>query len=217
MAATPFFVTGDRAADEFLRTDPLALLIGMLLDQQIPMESAFAAPRRLADRLAEVGVPWRADRIAGTDPDDFLALFARKPALHRFPRAMAGRTRELCAVVARDHGGDAAALWRSAPDGATLVATLVALPGFGDEKARILVALLAKRFGVRPPGWAEACAPFGDEVPRTVADIDGPETLAAVRAWKKGQRAAGRSKADPTAPLRTAAPASGSTRGRANP
>ncbi|MBM3683090.1 MAG: Fe-S cluster assembly protein HesB [Actinobacteria bacterium] len=217
MAAPSFFVTGDADADAFLATDPLALVVGMLLDQQIPIESAFAAPRRLADRLAALDVAWEAGAIAAVDASVFLDVFGRRPALHRFPRAMATRVQAMCAAVAEDLDGDVARLWRTASDGATLHAALCALPGFGDEKARILLAVLAKRFGVRPSGWQDACAPFGDDQPRTVADICDPTSLQAVRAWKKAQRAAGRTKADPTAAVSTGAPGTGSTPGRAIP
>jgi len=186
-------ITGDPDADRLLNTDPLALLIGMLLDQQIPMEWAFMGPARLVDRL---GGPLDAARIADTDPDEFVELVRTKPALHRFPASMAKRIQDLCRHLVDVHDGDAAAVWRDVRSGAELLDRLRDLPGYGDEKARIFVAILAKRFGVRPPGWEEAAGPFADDTPRSVADIDSPEALTRVRDWKKAQKARGRSKAD---------------------
>ncbi|RMH75917.1 MAG: Fe-S cluster assembly protein HesB, partial [Actinomyces sp.] len=119
-----------------------------------------------------------------------------KPALHRFPASMAKRIQDLCRHLVDVHDGDAAAVWRDVRSGAELLDRLRDLPGYGDEKARIFVAILAKRFGVRPPGWEEAAGPFADDTPRSVADIDSPEALARVRDWKKAQKARGRSKAD---------------------
>jgi uncharacterized HhH-GPD family protein len=186
-------VTGDADVDALLNSDPLALLIGMLLDQQVPIEWAFAAPATLRRRLGE---GWGAEAIANRPVDELVATFCAKPALHRFPAAMARRAHALCEIVVDQYDGDASRIWSDAPSGAELVRRLRALPGFGAEKARIFAALLAKRFAVRPPGWEEAAAPFSDDKPRTVADITSPETLAAVRAWKRAAKASGRSKAD---------------------
>jgi uncharacterized HhH-GPD family protein len=186
-------VTGDADADALLNTDPLALLIGMLLDQQVPIEWAFAAPASLRRRLGE---GWGAGPIARRPVDELVAAFCAKPALHRYPAVMARRAHALCELVVDDYGGDAGRIWTGASSGTDLVRRLRGLPGFGEEKAKIFVALLAKRFGVRPPGWEEACAPFSDDQPRTVADITSPETLAAVRAWKRAAKQAGRSKSD---------------------
>lgn len=197
LTPTPLAVTGDPGADGLVNREPLALLIAMLLDQQIPIEQAFAGPARLASRL---GGPLRAEQIARADPDDFARIVSERPALHRFPRSMAGRIQTLCGVVAADLDGDAAGLWQDVTDGAELYRRLVALPGFGDEKARILIAVLGKRFGVRPDGWQEWSEPFSDDQPRSVADVDGPDALARVRAWKRAQRAAGRAKVDPPPP-----------------
>lgn len=194
---TPLAVTGDPDADALVAGDPLALLVAMLLDQQISIQLAFLGPARLRERL---GGRLDAGAIAWMDPIDFAEVVAAKPALHRFPRSMASRIQELCAHVASELEGDPARLWRGAPSGAELHRRLAALPGFGDEKARILLAVLAKRFGVRPPGWEAAAAPFGDDEPRSVADVDGPEALARVKAWKQRQRSAGRSKTDPPPP-----------------
>lgn len=186
-------VTGDPEADQLLTDDPLALLIGMLLDQQIPMEWAFAGPLKLRERM---GGRLDAAEIAATDPDTFTAIFKGPPALHRFPGSMGKRTQELCQYLVDQHGGDAATVWTGVDDGHELVRRVRALPGFGGEKSKIFTALLAKRFGVRPAGWEEAAAPFSDGEPRSVADIDSPENLQRVRAWKKMMKAQKKSKAD---------------------
>ena len=186
-------VTGDAEADALLVSDPLALLIGMLLDQQVPMEWAFRGPLRLKERL---GGTLDAGAIAAMPVDDVVAVFSAKPALHRFPGAMAKRTHALCAHLVEHYGGDAAHVWKDATSGEELFERLSGLPGFGAEKAKIFVALLAKRFGVRPRGWKEATAPFSDPTPRSVADIDSPDALARVREWKKAQKAAGKSMQD---------------------
>lgn len=185
-------ITGDPDADALLVADPLALVIGMLLDQQITMEMAFRGPARLRERLGALD----AAAIGAMPEDAFLAIFSEKPALHRFPGSMAARTQALCRYLADTYDGDAAAVWAGVRTGDELLARVRDLPGFGDEKAKIFVALLAKRFGVRPRGWQAACAPFSDDEPRSVADIDSPESLARVRAWKKAKKAAGKSKQD---------------------
>ena len=183
-------ITGDVDADRLLNTDPLALLIGMLLDQQVPMEWAFRGPATLLDRLGRLD----AATIAEMDPEAFVAPCRIKPAIHRFPNSMAGRIQDLCRHLLENHDGDAADVWEGAADGADLARRLRALPGYGAEKTKIFVAILAKRMGVAPKGWRAAAGPFADDVPRSVADIDGPETLQDVRAWKKAQKAAGKSK-----------------------
>jgi len=185
-------VTGDPAADHLLNTDPLALLVGMLLDQQVPMEWAFRGPATLVNRLGGLD----AGAVADMDPEAFLEACRAKPAIHRFPRSMAGRIQDLCRHLVDHHGGDAADIWRGASDGADLSRRLRALPGYGAEKTMIFVAILAKRMGVAPEGWEAAAGPFADDKPRSVADIDSPEALATVRAWKKAQKAAGKSKQD---------------------
>jgi len=184
-------VTGNAAADRLLNTDPLALLLGMLLDQQIPLEWAFMGPYRLAERL-EAGLDAR--NIAERDPDDFAALVRAKPALHRFPSSMANRMQSLCRHVVDRYDGDAAAVWAGAATGEELFRRLRHLPGYGDEKARILTAVLAKRFGVRPKGWEAQAGAFADGEPRSVADIDSLDALQRVRAWKKEQKARGKGK-----------------------
>ena len=185
-------ITGDADADLLLNTDPLALLVGMLLDQQVPMEWAFKGPATLLERLGRLD----ATAIAEMDPEAFLDACQTKPAIHRFPKSMAGRIQDLCRHVVDHHDGDAAAVWSGAADGADLAGRLRALPGYGAEKTSIFVAILAKRMGHRPDGWEAAAGPFADDVPRSVADIDGPEALATVRAWKKAQKAAGKTKQD---------------------
>jgi uncharacterized HhH-GPD family protein len=186
-------VTGNPDADELLNSDPLALLLGMLLDQQVPMEWAFRAPQRLKERL---GGDLDAGAIAAMDEAEVAAAFADKPALHRFPGSMGRRAHQLCRHLVAHHHGDAATVWAEAADGAELLARLCALPGFGEEKARIFVALLAKRMGVRPPGWEAAAGPFADPIPRSVADIDSRQSFDRVREWKKAQKAKGKGKAD---------------------
>jgi uncharacterized HhH-GPD family protein len=183
-------ITGDAKADRLLSDDPLALLIGMLLDQQVPMERAFTAPADLRDRL---GGRLDASAIAATDPEELAGIFRTKPSLHRYPASMAGRVQELCRVIAESYGGDAAAVWSSAPSGDELVETLKSLPGFGDQKARIFTALLGKQLGVRPPGWEKASAPYGERGSfRSVADIDSPAALAKVREHKRQMKAEAR-------------------------
>lgn len=184
-------ITGDAAADELLIQEPLALVIGMLLDQQVPMEWAFRGPRTLKERL---GGELDCAAIAAMSEDDVVAVFSAKPALHRFPGSMGKRTHALCQFLVDEYGGDAAVVWTGAKTGDDLVARVQSLPGFGLEKAKIFSALLAKRFGVQPLGWEVATSPFSDDSPRSVADIDTPEALQQVRAWKKAQKAAGKTK-----------------------
>jgi uncharacterized HhH-GPD family protein len=183
------YLSTEPEADRLLATDPLALLIGMLLDQQIPMERAFVAPYWLTQRLGTSRLD--AAELAGHDPEALAQVFATPPALHRFPGSMAGRTQQLCRVIAEEYGGDAAAVWRDAGSGAELVTRLGKLPGFGKQKAQIFAALLAKQFGVRPSGWQEATGGYGaDGVHRSVADITDPASLGKVREYKQQQKAA---------------------------
>lgn len=178
-------VTGDPDADALLASDPLALMIGMLLDQQVPMEWAFKGPLTLRGRLGALD----ARAIAAMEPEALEAVFKEKPALHRFPGSMGRRTHALCLALVDDYDGDASKVWTGASNGADLYARLTALPGFGADKAKIFMALLAKRFGVRPRGWEQAAAPFSDDTPRSVADVDSPEALERVRDWKRSQKA----------------------------
>jgi uncharacterized HhH-GPD family protein len=186
-------ITGDPAADKLLMTDPLALLLGMLLDQQVPMEWAFKGPSTLKARL---GGELDATAIAAMDPEDLVAVFVAKPALHRYPAAMARRAHELCAFLVEHYDGDAGAVWRGVRSGDELYRRVRELPGYGEEKSKIFLAILAKRLGKRPAGWEAAAAPFSDATPRSVADIDSPASLAKVREFKKLKKAQGKSKAD---------------------
>ncbi|MDQ3898427.1 MAG: Fe-S cluster assembly protein HesB [Actinomycetota bacterium] len=179
--------TGDPPADELLATDPLALLIGMLLDQQVPMERAFHSPYDLKERL---GGRLDAAEIAAMDAEELAAVFRGPPALHRYPASMAGRTQELCRALVERHGGKADRVWSNVETGQELLANLRALPGFGEQKARIFTALLAKRMGVTPPGWEDVAGPYARAGHYSVADIDGPDALAAVREHKKAMKAA---------------------------
>ena len=182
-------IAQDAAADELLGRDPLALLIGMLLDQQFPMERAFGAPRLLADRLGVDALS--AAFLAEADPEHLTSVFGGPPALHRYPGSMAGRTQELCRLLVARYDGRAESLWADAPDGATLLRRLQELPGFGAQKAKIFLALLGKQCGVTPPGWREAAGVYGEEGSRrSVADITGPESLAEVRRFKQEQKQA---------------------------
>jgi uncharacterized HhH-GPD family protein len=178
----------DPDADALLDRDPFALLVGMLLDQQFPMERAFAGPAGLARRLGVERLDPAA--IAAHDPEAFAALFVGPPALHRYPAAMAARAQALAAIVVDRYGGDATGLWRDAPDGATLVARLTTLPGFGRQKAQIFVALLGKQRGVTPPGWREAAGAYGEAGSfRSVADVVDGASLERVRAFKQAAKA----------------------------
>ncbi|WP_097234044.1 HhH-GPD-type base excision DNA repair protein [Streptomyces zhaozhouensis] len=171
-------------ADALLGRSPLAALVGMLLDQQVPMEWAFTGPYTLATRLGEDDLDAR--RIAAMDPEEFAALFSTKPAIHRYPTSMAKRVQELCRHLVTHYEADAGALTRGADSGAELLRRLHALPGFGRQKAQIFLALLGKRFGITPEGWREAAGPYGEEGSyRSVADITGPESLARVRESKQ--------------------------------
>jgi len=182
-------IAQDPAADELLSRDPLALLIGMLLDQQFPMERAFGAPRLLADRLGVDGLD--AARLADADADELTRVFQGPPALHRYPGSMAGRTQELCRLLVERYDGRAENLWVDAPDGATLLKRLNELPGFGAQKSKIFLALLGKQYGVPAAGWREAAGDYGLEGSRrSVADITGPESLTEVRAFKQEQKQA---------------------------
>jgi uncharacterized HhH-GPD family protein len=183
-------ITGDAAADQLLVTDPLALVIGMLLDQQVPMEWAFRGPATLRERLGALDCA----AIAAMPVEEVEAVFKAKPALHRYPGSMAKRTHALCEQVVAEYDGDAAKIWTGTSDPAELFRRIHALPGFGEEKAKIFLAILGKRLHVAPKGWEEYAAPFSDDNPRSVADIDSPENLQRVRAWKQAQKAAGKSK-----------------------
>ncbi|SCG76757.1 HhH-GPD-type base excision DNA repair protein [Micromonospora humi] len=177
----------DPQANELLTRSPLALLLGMVLDQQVPMEKAFSSPHVLAQRL---GHEPDARELAGYDPEALVELFARPPALHRFPKAMAARVQEVCRALVERYDGDPARLWSEASDGGELLRRVGELPGFGRQKAQIFVALLGKRFGVTPAGWREAAGSYGDaDAYRSVADVTDPDSLRRVREFKQRTKA----------------------------
>ncbi|MFJ3649468.1 HhH-GPD-type base excision DNA repair protein [Streptomyces murinus] len=179
----------DPAADALLGRSPLAALTGMLLDQQVPMEWAFKGPRTIADRLGAEDLD--AHEIAARDPEAFAALLSEKPAVHRYPGAMAKRVQQLCQYLVDHYDGDAEAVWRGVDSGAELLKRLEDLPGFGRQKAQIFLALLGKQLGVTPTGWREAAGDYGEpESYRSVADITGPDSLTRVRAHKQEMKAA---------------------------
>jgi uncharacterized HhH-GPD family protein len=180
-------------ANELLTRSPLALLIAMLLDQQVPLEKAFSGPLELVRRLGHE--PTVAE-LAEFDPDVLAEIFSERPALHRYPRAMAARVQDLARLIMEEYDGEPAQVWESASSGAQLLKQVAALPGFGAQKAQIFVALLGKQLGVRPDGWQEASGAFGDEGTRySVADITDEETLIQVRAHKAALKAAAKAKA----------------------
>ena len=180
-------ITGDPEADRLLSEDPFALLVGMLLDQQVTMETAFAGPAKLRQRLGGLSPAL----LAGHDPDALVEIFRQSPAVHRYPGSMAKRAQDLAAAVVADWGGDASGIWSSGdPNGAEVLRRLKALPGFGEQKARIFLALLGKQCGLDAPGWREASAPYGEPGSlRSVADIVDTESLARVREAKKAAKA----------------------------
>jgi uncharacterized HhH-GPD family protein len=186
------YITGDTQADALLNEDGTALLIGMLLDQQVPMEWAFTGPATLRTRLGHLD----ARRIAEMDREEFVAVCCDKPAIHRFPASMGRRIHDLCTTLVAEFEGTGEGVWAGVRTGDELYARLRRLPGFGEEKSRIFVALLAKRMGVKPRGWREAAGVFSDRNPRSAADSTSPATLAEVRDWKKAAKAAKRDKQD---------------------
>ena len=194
MAGT-LYITGEKASDKLLNTNANALLIGMLLDQQVPMEWAFAGPATLKARLGHLDPK----KIAAMDVDEFVSICCEKPAIHRFPGSMGKRIHAVCEVLVADYRGNAANIWKGVDDANELYRRLRELPGYGDEKSKIFVAILGKRMNVQPADWQTAAGVFGDDVPRSVADIDGPEALGKVREWKQAQKAAKKDKQGRTA------------------
>ncbi|ORW32068.1 Fe-S cluster assembly protein HesB [Mycobacterium paraense] len=180
-------------ADALLEDDPFALLVGMLLDQQVPFETAFAGPKKIADRMGGLD----AGKIAEYDPDKFAALCSERPAVHRFPGSMAKRIQALAQIIVDRYDGNAAGLWTSGkPDGQELLRRLKGLPGFGEQKAKIFLALLGKQYGVTPTGWREAAGDFGKAGTHlSVADIVDEQSLGKVRSYKKQMKAAAKGKA----------------------
>jgi uncharacterized HhH-GPD family protein len=188
----PISLPVDDEANELLTRSALALLIAMLLDQQVPLERAFSAPR---DLWARLGHEPTAEELADYNPQELVVKFGERPALHRFPKAMAARTQDLARLIVSVYGGDPAAVWTTATSGAELLKRVGALPGFGEQKAKIFVALLGKQLGVRPPGWREAAGAFGaDGSYLSVADIVDDESLGRVRSYKQALKAAAKAK-----------------------
>jgi uncharacterized HhH-GPD family protein len=185
--------TGDEDADRLLSENPFALLTGMLLDQQIAMEVAFLGPWRLQERLGEELTP---AAVAARDPDDLEALFRTKPAIHRYPGSMATRTHALASHLVDHHGGDAADVWEGAADGRDLQRRLMALPGYGEQKARIFVALLGKRCGVTPDGWEAAAGAYAEPGYRSIADVVDADSLQQVRESKQAAKARAKAASD---------------------
>ena len=196
MARIALHITGDDKADAVLSRDPLALLIGMVLDQQVTIEKAFSSPADLLQRLGTEG-PLDAAAIAAMDPEELAGLFRERPALHRYPGSMAGRVQAVCRAVADEYGNKADAIWKGVRTGDELIGRLRALPGFGEQKAKIFAALLGKQLGVCPEGWREVSTPYGKAGSTlSVADITDPESLAKVRATKKAMKAKAKARAD---------------------
>ncbi|GAB3783858.1 HhH-GPD-type base excision DNA repair protein [Nocardioides ungokensis] len=179
-------ITGDDHADQVLTDDPFALLVGMMLDQQYPMEHAFRGPAKVLDRFGSL----EPARIAGADPEEFAALCATPPAIHRFPGSMAARLQALAALVEEKYDGRTERLWNEAATGKELLARVMELPGFGKQKAQIFVALLAKQLDVRPEGWEQAVGAYAEDGHRSVADVTDGESLQKVRDYKKQKKAA---------------------------
>ena len=190
MSTGTLYITGDAAADKLLNSNGTALLIGMLLDQQVPMEWAFKGPATIKERLGHLDPK----KISLIDVEDFVSMCCEKPAIHRFPASMSRRIHELCCIIARDYKNKGENMWAGVTDAAVLTERLRVLPGFGEEKAQIFIALLGKRMGVVPKNWKTEAGVFSDINPRTVADITSPETLLMVRTWKKAEKAAARDK-----------------------
>lgn len=186
MGGMAIHITGDTAADEVLTKDPFALLMGMLLDQQYPMEHAFRGPAKVLERFGSLDPR----RIADADPAEFAALCSTPPAVHRFPGSMATRIQDLARIVVDKYDGDATRLWNEAADGKELMKRMTDLPGFGKQKAQIFVALLAKQVGVRPAGWESAVGAYAEDGFRSVADVVDSVSLQRVRDYKKEKKAA---------------------------
>ncbi len=195
------YITGNTHSDKLLNSNGTALLIGMLLDQQVPMEWAFNGAYTLKQRLGHLNPR----TIGEMEPDEFLAVCLEKPAIHRFPKAMAQRIQGMCSIIGEKYKNKGENIWNDVTTGEELFSRLRELPGFGEEKTQIFIALLGKRFDVQPQGWKKAAGVFSDTHPRTVADITSPETLLKVRAWKKAEKAADRDKQSRPMPAKKAA------------
>ena len=191
MAGT-LYITGDTAADKLLNTNANALLLGMLLDQQVPMEWAFTGPATLKKRLGHLDPK----KIAAMDVDEFVSICCEKPAIHRFPGSMGKRIHAVCEALVADYKGNAVNIWKGVDDADEVYRRLRALPGYGDEKSKIFIAILGKSQGVDLSGWRDAAGKFGDDEPRSVADVHDDVSLGKVREWKKAQKAAKKDKQD---------------------
>ena len=186
-------IAQDDDADKVLSEDPFALLVGMLLDQQYPMEHAFRGPAKILDRFGTLDPA----TIAAADPEEFAVMASTPPAIHRYGRSMAGRVQAVAQIVADQYDGHAERLWTEATSGADLLARVMALPGFGKQKAQIFTALLAKRLDVRPDGWEQAVGDYAQDGYRSVADVVDPASLQKVRDYKKAAKAAAKAPAEP--------------------
>ena len=189
-------ITGDEHADQVLSDDPFALLVGMMLDQQYPMEHAFRGPAKVLDRFGTLDPA----RIAAADPEPFAALCSTPPAIHRFPGSMAARLQELARIVEDEYDGHAERIWTEAADGKDLLKRMQALPGFGKQKAQIFVALLAKQLDVRPDGWEAAVGAYAEDGYRSVADVVDGASLQKVRDFKKEKKAAAKAATNASVP-----------------
>lgn len=177
-------IAQDPAADDVLSNSPFALLTGMLLDQQYPMEHAFRGPHKILQRFGSIDP----SEIADADPDEFAALCSTPPAIHRYGKSMAGRVQQLARVIVDEYDGDASRVWTGARSGTDLLGRLKKLPGYGEQKAKIFTALLAKQFDVKPQGWTSVVGDYGKKGYRSVADVVDAESLAKVREFKKAQK-----------------------------
>ena len=193
MSPDALHITGDEHADQVLTDDPFALLVGMLLDQQYPMEHAFRGPAKILDRFGTLDPA----TIAAADPEEFAVMASTPPAIHRYGRSMAGRVQAVAQIVTDQYDGHAEQLWTEAASGADLLARVMALPGFGKQKAQIFTALLAKRLDVRPEGWEQAVGDYAQDGYRSVADVVDPASLQKVRDYKKAAKVAAKAAAEP--------------------
>jgi uncharacterized HhH-GPD family protein len=192
MATMAIHITGDASADQVLTDSPFALLVGMMLDQQYPMEHAFRGPYKVLERFGSIDPA----AIAAADPEQFAALCSTPPAIHRFPGSMAARLQALARLVEEEYGGRTDRLWTEAATGKELLARVMELPGFGKQKAQIFVALLAKQLDVRPEGWEQAVGAYAEDGYRSVADVTDAVSLQKVREFKKDKKAAARAAAE---------------------
>ncbi len=190
MTIMAIHITGDADADEVLTDSPFALLVGMMLDQQYPMEHAFRGPHKVLTRFGTLDPA----AIAAADPEEFATLCSTPPAIHRYGRSMAARLQSLAALVETEYAGDAAGIWTDVATGQELLQRVMALPGFGKQKAQIFVALLAKQLDVRPDGWQQAVGAYAEEGYRSVADVTDPASLQKVRDFKKAKKAEAKAK-----------------------